>query len=766
MAGLAGGMIIFVGSQFPMKDCYRIKISGLVQGVGFRPFIYRLASQLGLKGTVENRNDGVLIGIDASLAELNDFISKIQTTAPLASNIYSLHSEKLGSAAGYPDFSIVRSRSVSGEVTEVSPDICVCDECLADMKVQTNRIDYPFINCTNCGPRFTIIKDLPYDRDQTSMKPFAMCAACNAEYTDILDRRFHAQPVACKNCGPHYVLSTENSTDADFSELLQQTAALLEQGHVLAVKGLGGYFICCDAGNEAACRRIREFKNREGKPFAMMFRDMSALRNFAMADPDEEALLTSWRRPIVLLKQKRAWHEQLNSRLVRIGCMLPYMPIHFLLFEKLKLDALVMTSGNISEEPILIDDKVALTTFLPSLTAVLSYNREIANRCDDSVLQVVNEKPRMVRRSRGYVPAPVRITFNSEGILACGAELKNTFALGKGNQAILSQHIGDLKNPETFDFYTETMGRFSKLFRFTPSHVACDLHPDYLSSVYAESLHLPLTRVQHHHAHIASVLAEHQYDGQVIGVSLDGTGLGDDGAIWGGEFLLADLQSYTRAAHFQYVPMPGGDKAANEPWRMGVAYLHNTFGGSFTGFNLPFLDMVGRDKVNLLLQGVEAGLNCPPTSSCGRLFDAAAAISGICTHHSFDAEGPMRLEAAIDKDCQEAYPFTLQDDIISFLPLITEMVSDVLFQVPVSIISARFHNALIQCIVQTCQKVSLASGLKTVALSGGSFMNAYLLAQTEKQLSGAGFTVLSNLQVPSNDGGIALGQLAVAAACR
>lgn len=749
-----------------MKQCYRIKIHGLVQGVGFRPFIYRLATQLGLNGTVENRNDGVVIIIEATADDCLIFIENVKSQAPAASNIFSIHTETLPLTAAFKDFTIIKSTNVSGEVTEISPDIAVCPECLDDLKNQAHRLEYPFINCTNCGPRFTIIQDLPYDREKTTMAPFLMCPTCRAEYTDILDRRFHAQPVACNECGPHYVFTARDGADETFQGVLERTALLLEQGEVVAIKGMGGYFICCDASNEAACRRIRTFKNRDGKPFAVMFRDIEALRELAVAGPAEEALLTSWRRPIVLLPQKRSLHNELNRHLIRIGCMLPYMPFHHQLFERIGLPALVMTSGNISEEPIVIADDVARGVFLPGLAAVLSYNRDIANRCDDSILFVVDEKPRMVRRSRGYVPNPVRLSLDVEGILACGPELKNTFALGKGHQAILSQHIGDLKNSETYDYYTETLQRFSKLFRFTPDVVACDLHPDYLSTRYAESLRLPVTRIQHHHAHIASVMAEHNYSQQLIGVSMDGTGLGDDDAIWGGEFMVADLVSYSREAHFAYVPMPGGDKAAKETWRMGVAYLNDAFGGAFTGFRLPLLDAIGHDKVKLLLQGVEAGLNCPPTSSCGRLFDAVSAISGLCYYNTFDAEGPMRLEAIIDKDCREFYSYEFSDGAIVFRSMITDILSDVLNEVSLPVISARFHNTLVRCIVETCRTISLRTGISTVALSGGSFMNAYLLGQTEMQLKDAGFKVLSNLQVPCNDGGIALGQLAIAAARR
>lgn len=746
-----------------MKKYFQIKVAGLVQGVGFRPFVYRMAIKHKLSGTVENRNDGVKIVVNTDENTLQDFVQDIKTAAPPASMIFSVDVTEIAEVKPFSDFSIVKSASVSEEVTEVSPDIAVCSECMEDIALQANRLKYPFVNCTNCGPRFTIITDLPYDREKTSMHPFIMCDQCRKEYTDILDRRFHAQPVACNDCGPQYTMKDNEQSIGNIEDILTHAARLLEQGDVLAIKGLGGYFICCDAQNEQACLRIRNMKNRDGKPFAVMFRDMESLSKFAKVSEAEKELLTSWRRPIVLLKQREMSHPALNSGLDRIGCMLPYMPFHYLLFDKLQLPALVMTSGNFSEEPIIIDDSVAERSFGPMTSGVLSYNRAIANRCDDSVLFVVNEKARFIRRSRGYVPNPVRLSIEVEGILATGPELKNTFALGKGRQAILSQHIGDLKNLETFEFYEETIGRFSKLFRFKPTLIACDLHPDYMSTAFADGLNLPVIRVQHHHAHIASCLAEAQYDGKVIGVSFDGTGLGDDQAIWGGEFLLCDLAGYERAAHLEYVPLPGGDHAAKEPWRMAISYLNATFGDAFMGFDLPFLRTLDRKKVNLLLQGITQGLNCPPTSSAGRLFDAVSALTGICLSHSFEAEGPMLLEAMIKKDCQETYPHEYKNGILSFSPMIMEMVNDVLYKTPTEIIAARFHNTMINSIVDVCNSIAATSGLRTVALSGGVLMNAYILEHTEKQLIQQGFKVLTNMQVPANDGGIALGQLAVAA---
>lgn len=749
-----------------MKQHYKIQIQGLVQGVGFRPFVYRVALDHSLKGTVENRNDGVIIKIIAEEVALNNFVNDLNKLSPVASSIDNIHIDVLQEYVDYSDFSIVKSTTVSDEITEVSPDISVCPDCLADMKTQDNRINYPFINCTNCGPRFSIITDLPYDRELTSMKPFAMCNRCRNEYTNILDRRFHAQPVACNDCGPHYEMVENGRTLTEISEIISRVSTILEQGGVLAIKGIGGYFICCDASNDEACQRIRAMKNREAKPFAVMFRDAAALSEYVEANTTEVSLLESWRKPIVLINQRKHLSKGLNSGLDKLGCMLPYMPFHYLLFEQTTLSTLVMTSGNISEEPIVIDDAEALETFSKFTDAVLTYNRRIANRCDDSVLVVVNEKPRLIRRSRGFVPNPIRLSLDTEGILAVGAELKNTFAIGKGNQCIISQHIGDLKNIETYNFYTETAERFARLFRFKPAIVACDLHPDYISSRFAEETGLPLIKVQHHHAHIASVLAETGHQGKVIGVSFDGTGLGDDNAIWGGEFFLCDLKGYERLAHIAYKPLPGGDAAANHPWRMACSYLYAVFGTLFTGFDLPMLRMIDPAKVSMLIQGLEKGLNSPMTSSAGRLFDAASALCGLCTTHSFEAEGPMLLESIIQKNCEESYSFELSKGMISFDPMFFEMTNDLLSKIPLPLISARFHNTIVNGIVELATKLASENNINTIALSGGVFMNAYLLSKTENALQQRNMTVLTNLKIPANDGGIALGQLAVVAATR
>lgn len=743
------------------SSTYDIHIRGLVQGVGFRPFIYRLARENQLNGWVENRNDGVRIRVNCTRFALDSFIEAIKNDAPPASGICSIKCRQK-SFEEFNDFQIIESKNLSDEITEVSPDIAVCDDCLHDMKHQPHRLDYPFINCTNCGPRFTIIRDLPYDRDRTTMEPFAMCDECKSEYTSVHDRRFHAQPVACNRCGPRYELVEGKSQVTDLRAIIDRVCQLLENGKIIAIKGLGGFFMACDATGQEAVDRLRGLKKREGKPFAVMFASIEAVREYALVNPEEEKLLLSWRRPIVILRARKKLASGVSVGFNTIGAMLPYMPVHYLLFQRLNLSVIVLTSGNLSDEPIQIDNDRTIEQLSPLTDAILTYNREIYNRTDDSVTRVVNARERLIRRSRGYVPAPVRLNRSADGIFAAGAELVNCFCLGKGKQAFLSQHIGDLKNMETFEFYKESIRHFQQMFRISPTLAVCDLHPDYLSTCYARETGLPLVEVQHHHAHIASCMAEYGLDGPAIGVALDGTGLGDDGNIWGGEFLICDLASYQRYTHFDYVPMPGGDRAVEEPWRMAVAYLYLTYGRAFIEMDLPFLKQISPERVEFVLTAIEKQINCPLTSSAGRLFDAIAALTGICTVSGFHAEAPMRLESVADLSTHSHYEFA-QNDVIQFEPAIAGIVGDLMNQVPVAVISSKFHNTVIEALLRTVKKMHQETGIRKVALSGGSFQNHYLLERLEKKLETLKMKVYSNSTIPVNDGGIALGQLAVAA---
>jgi len=742
-------------------EAYQVQIKGLVQGVGFRPFIYRLATKHDLKGSVENRNDCVQILLFGRKSNIDRFLFSVRDTAPEASNIESVDVEKI-EYQDYTDFRIISSRNISEAITEISPDIAVCEECIRDMKEQANRINYPFINCTNCGPRFTIIKDLPYDRESTTMKPFVMCEECKNEYTNVLDRRFHAQPVACSNCGPHYELIFNGNTIKDTGEIIKKICELINSGKIIAVKGLGGFHIACDAFNEEAVSRLRELKNREAKPFAVMFSDINKLKKYADVNSTEEKILLSWRRPILILQEKTKLADSVSVSFPTIGTMLPYMPLHYLLFEQLETPAIVLTSGNISNEPIIIDNNEANKVLSKISDVLLVYNRDIYNRTDDSVIMVVNDKERLIRRSRGYAPSPIRMEMDVDGIIATGAELVNCFCLGKENQAIMSQHIGDLKNLETLEFYEESINQFIKLFRVKPNIIACDKHPDYLSTKYAESSGLKTIYIQHHHAHIASCMAENKLDEKVIGVSFDGTGYGDDAKIWGGEFFICDLNEYERYTHFDYIPIPGGDKAVEEPWRMGVSYLYKTYGEEFYSLDLPFLQKINRETVEIIVQAIKKGINCPETSSAGRLFDAVTAIINLCTISGFHAEAPMRLESVIDKNCKDLYEFDI-NKTIDVKKTIRGIVNDIKNKVPVSLISAKFHNTIISIIFAVVKEISLSGNIMKVVISGGTFQNKYILENLEKLLIKNKYEVYSNRIVPSNDGGIALGQLAITA---
>lgn len=749
---------------------FLLKIKGLVQGVGFRPFIYRLANEFHLKGWVENQNDGVMVKIESGYDVAENFRRCIFEKAPPASFIQSIDIEN-DKLEILDSFVIRKSKNISATITEVSPDIAVCEDCLHDIKVQKRRLNYPFINCTNCGPRFTIIQQIPYDRAHTTMNSFKMCDQCKAEFTNITDRRFHAQPIACKHCGPVYSLYEKGEISDDFEAILDKIVSGLVSGKIYAIKGLGGFHLMCSAFDENAVRRLREMKFRDGKPFAVMFRSLESAKEYVRINSYEESILTSWRRPILLAEKIKKPASGVANGLSTLGVMLPYMPFHYLLFERLSISAIVLTSGNLAGEPVMISNESALETFKNKVDGVITYNRDIYNRADDSVVAVFNRDIRIVRRSRGYTPAPIRTLLTTEGIFAAGAELVNSFCIGKDKQAIMSQYIGDLKNFETFDFYRETFDRFSRLLKFKPEVVVSDLHPDYLSSRFAEELsnsfpELKLLKVQHHHAHIASVMADCQLDEPVIGISFDGTGLGTDGNIWGAEIFTADFLHVERLFHFEYIPLPGGDKAAEEPWRMAVSYLYQTFGEEMFQIPLPIFDHVDSKKIHLVLQLLKTKTNCPLCSSAGRLFDAVAAIVGMMYQSSFHAEAPMRMESIADKSVKDRYDYEIHNTVISFHTTIRQIVTDVIEREPLNIISGKFHNTLVDVIAQSAKDIRNRSGLTKVVLSGGTFQNRILSEKVENQLIGEGFSVFFPKSIPVNDQGIALGQLMIAAKMR
>jgi hydrogenase maturation protein HypF len=745
----------------------KILVTGLVQGVGFRPFVFRIAGRFGLTGWVQNTNENVKIKVTGSIQSINSFITSLGEDAPPAAILENISVTETETEF-FTEFTILESHNVSDEITEISPDIAVCQECLLDIEKPGNRIDYAFVNCTNCGPRFTIIEDLPYDRAKTIMKSFKMCPACRNEYETVTDRRFHAQPVACNVCGPQYELIVNKITISnDIKDILVHVSNYIRTGGIVLLKGLGGMHFACDAFNETAVEKLRNLKKRDGKPFAVMFRDIDSLKHYADINTIEEKSLLSWKRPIVLLgKKRRPVHPvlpgNLTSGLNLVGVMLPYMPFHYMLFKRLETNAIVLTSGNFSNEPILIENGEAKAKFSSLTNAIVLHDREIFNRTDDSVVRISDGKERILRRSRGYAPAPVRTTLNADGIVAFGAELTNCFCVGKGEKAFLSQHIGDLQSVETTLFYEKSIAQFIKLFRIKPSLLATDMHPDYISTRTGQNFgKFPVVTVQHHHAHIASCMAEHFLDEKVIGVALDGTGYGTDGNIWGSEFIVCDLNDFERITHFEYIPLPGGDTATEEPWRIAVSWLFKVYGRDFLKLDIPLLHQVDCEKIEMILKMIERKINCPLTSGAGRLFDAVASLLGLVQVATFQAEGPMRLESLAEDGRAESYPVTC-GQTIGFDKTIRALIDDILNNVDKVTIATKLHNTIILTIFDSVKKIRSREGINKVVLSGGVFQNKYLLTGTTELLQKNKFEVYSHASVPTNDGGIALGQLAVA----
>ena len=739
----------------------------MVQGVGFRPFVFRMASKHGLSGEVDNRTDGVRVIVQGDPSSVDRFANDLLHKAPPASHIKSLEIYPVN-IAGYDGFFIAESKDLGMQVTEVSPDIAVCQECLEDMDKDPGRIGYPFVNCTNCGPRFTIIGELPYDRPNTTMSGFVMCSKCKSQYDDLHDRRFHAQPIACNSCGPVYQYQDHSGSLNDISEIIDKISFLIESGKIIAVKGLGGYHLLCDAFNNHAVTALRERKMRDSKPFAVMFRDLQTVCEYCFLDREEEKELLSWRRPVVILRQRKILSEAVNNGLDTTGALLPYMPFHYLLFRKIKTSAVVFTSGNISDEPVITDDDFAAEKLFKVADSLVSYNRNILNRADDSVVRFIDNSISIIRRSRGFVPRPVDLRCNVEGIIALGAEQKSSFCIGRGHQAVMSQYIGDLKNRPTFDFFTESIERFKKLFRFKPRLIACDLHPDYLSSKYAGSLgkdlDIPVYRIQHHHAHIASCMAEYGIDEKVIGISLDGTGLGTDGNIWGSEFMIADLHKFTRFTHFDYIPLPGGDKAIDQPWRIAFSYLYKYFRDDFDYDSVPAFRRIVKEKMSAVREMLDKNINSPLSSGAGRIFDAVSAIADLCTYSTFDSEAPIRLESVINEETDDFYSYMAGKPVL-FSDTLEEIIRD-LPRKPLSLISAKFHNTIARIILDVAGQIRSETTINKIFLSGGVFQNKYLLEKTLYLLRLNKFEIYTNHYVPANDGGISLGQLVVASKIR
>ena len=763
----------------------RITITGVVQGVGFRPFVYNLAQQLGLHGWVLNHSGGVDIEVEGPPATVKSFVAALRDEAPPLAHIETLEAEAIA-PQGHAEFEIRHSEAQAGRYQLISPDVATCDDCLRELFDPTDRrYRYPFINCTNCGPRFTIIQDIPYDRPKTTMRVFPLCDDCRAEYEDPADRRFHAQPNACPVCGPHIWLTDEAGQPLAGGEETRQTEAVLARakhmllaGRILAIKGLGGFHLACDATDAEAVERLRERKRRPHKAFAVMVATLDDARAHCRVTPAAEALLGSAPCPIVLMERRAgspiAQNVAPNSH--TMGLMVPYTPLHHLLLRDVDRP-LVMTSGNVTEEPIAKENPEALRRLAPLANGFLFHNREIYARYDDSVWHVVELGPsrelaQPLRRARGYAPFPIRLPFEAAPTFAAGPMLKNTFCLTRDRHAFLSQHIGDLEDLETLAHYESALATYQHLFRIEPERVACDLHPDYVSTRFAEAfaaergLPAPM-RVQHHHAHIAACLVEHgrtPEDGPIIGVALDGSGYGEDGTIWGGEWFVGGYDGFRRVAHLQRLPLPGGDAATRRPWRIGVAYAHTLLGAD----RVP-ADLASESKRELITQQIDRRLNTPETSSMGRLFDAVSALLGVCRETTYEAQAAIELEQRVAPDApltEPPYPFEIEpgDDghVIQLAPLFEALLAEIERDVPVPTITLRFHATVAHMVVQVCELIRRETGLSTVAPSGGVFQNRLLLRLVIPQLEAAGFELLLHTQAPPNDGCIALGQAALA----
>lgn len=725
-----------------------VRVEGVVQGVGFRPFVHGLATGLGLSGLVGNDAGGVFIEVEGAPDEVGRFLDGLRTRPPRLALVERVTTRELD-AVGRGGFAIVGSDASGERRALVSWDAATCDDCLREMRDPGDRRHrYPFINCTGCGPRFTIVTGVPYDRPNTTMAGFAMCGSCAAEYRDPADRRFHAQPVCCPACGPSL------ATRPHAGEPLEAAAAVLAEGGVLAVKGLGGYHLAARAADAGAVAALRSRKHREDKPFAVMVPGLEAARGLCELSEAEEDLLTGPRRPIVLARRRpdAALADAVAPGNGSVGLMLPYTPLHHLLVT----EPIVLTSGNVSDEPIAYRDEDALERLAGIADAFLLHDRPIHTRTDDSVMRTFRGRPLPVRRSRGYAPEPIPVPAGRP-VLACGAELKNTFCLARDGRAFVSHHIGDLENHETLRAFEEGIGHLRRLFGIAPEVIAYDPHPEYLSTKYALDQDLPGIAVQHHHAHIASCLADNGAVGPVIGVAFDGTGYGTDGTLWGGEFLVADLRGFERAGHLEPVPLPGGAAAIREPWRMAAAYG--------VPDDLPVARRPGWDAVTAMAR---RGVNAPPTSSMGRLFDAVAAVLGVRDRVNYEGQAAIELEQCADPAETGAYPATLSGTTGFTVPggeIVDAVVSDLRAGVPVPVIAARFHNGVAALVVDAASRIRSETGIGTVALSGGVFQNMLLLDRAVSGLTDAGFDVLTHHRVPPNDGGISLGQAAVATAC-
>jgi hydrogenase maturation protein HypF len=758
------------------RDSVHVSVRGVVQGVGFRPFVYQLATRYNLKGWVCNTSEDVKIEVEGEPEAIEHFLRALREEAPPRASIEHIKTTRLPPAhqQKYEKFEIRHSVAEEGKYQLISPDIATCPDCLSDiLSPDDRRYHYPFTNCTNCGPRFTIIEDIPYDRPRTTMRHFTMCPDCQKEYDDPLNRRFHAQPNACPRCGPQLQLLDNRGNPVAVPDVIKAASQLLREGQIIAVKGLGGFLLACDATNEVAVNLLRQRKVRPFKPLAIMVTSIESARKHCYVNKPEAKLLASPYSPIVLLRWKgdSSVAKAVAPNLKYLGVMLPYTPLHHLLLRETGLP-LVMTSGNISEEPIAKDNDEAVRRLASIADFFLVHNRDIYARYDDSVTVVERGIPQLVRRARGYAPYPIHLNFKSQPILSCGAEEKNTFCLTRDEYAFVSQHIGDMENLETLEHFTSTIELYKKLFRIEPKIIAYDMHPDYLPTKYAQELAaksgLKPVPVQHHYAHIVSGMVDNGIDSPVIGVAFDGTGYGSDGHIWGGEFLVADYQGFTRAGQLEYLPLPGGALAIKKPYRTAIGYLLTLLGESALRPDLPVLKNVADTEIGIIRQQIEKKLNSPLTSSCGRLFDAVSALIGVRGEIGYEAQAAIELEMAAYDAPDEVgeYPFSIVEQngvsLIKVADLFSAILKDIDRKATPATIAARFHNTVARMIEESCQIVSRKTGLQHVVLSGGVFQNRLLLRKTVGWLEASGFKVFTHRQVPTNDGGISLGQAVVA----
>lgn len=759
----------------------QIQVQGIVQGVGFRPFVYRLAGELQLFGSIANTSNGVVIELQGEKTAMREFLTTLNNAPPPISRITTVTTTEIPIRSNLNKFIILASKKGERPNTQISPDLALCEDCLQELFTPTDRrYHYPFINCTNCGPRFSIVESVPYDRPNTSMKKFPLCPKCDQEYHDPMNRRFHAQPNACPVCGPRLSWTDCRGNVLTGNDPISSCAEALKSGKIVAIKGLGGFHLAADATNTEAVHTLRQRKHRPGKPLAVMIRTVEDGKRFCRVSTLEMELLTSTRSPIVLLQKREDTKlaDNLAPGIGLLGIMLPYTPLHHLLLAASSCPpALVMTSGNLSEEPICTDNLDALARLGPLADFFLLHNRDIVTRVDDSVVRVMAGKARLFRRGRGYTPEPLSLLQKTYNSLGCGAEMKSTFCLVRNNEAFLSQHIGELTSPECLDFYQESIDHLQTVLDTEIQTIGCDLHPDYLSTRYGLQQPQPCQQVQHHHAHAAAVMAEFGLDKPVLAVLFDGTGYSEDGTIYGGEWYLADRHSYTRLAHLAPLPLPGGDMAAREPWRMAMSLLHCSLGAAeINAQDLPAaLNTIPAENRSLLSQMIKHSINCPLSSSCGRLFDAVAGLLGLCPVAQFEGQAAMQLEyqaslAQLEDraDLNNRYQVVLDKKhgaiVLQTKTLAQDILNDLRQGHSIPTIALSFHNWLRNGTVAIVEKLQIQTGIDTVVLAGGSMQNKILLEGISKQCEALGCTVYSGEQVPTNDGGIALGQAYIAGA--